>query len=575
MSATQTKLDKTKVLLTETKKANKQLKRENKRLKQMLKSNENSKKTRVEKENTDLKKVLQETKAVNKQLKQQNKRQKQVWFALQQMCKALEGFPIGTNVNKSDKSSPQTKQKNKFRIQLISMSSKLKRSPTGDKYNVSVKYTAKGKPGVQWTVFTNRYNYGIGGKYVTSGWTEYMKSNKTYVSGIELNHDLLLSYFMNVRIYDAPDFVALNINMSEILKQQTNEFEKVQIQVHAKSKPIIAPANSNMTVSFDAIGNFGDISSVEVYMSGLDYSVHPPRMFEVGSFSDDIRVGSHKISNSSANISITVQQHLSENGGILSLAIARESPKPRLFEKVQYGKAFDVLSNITKTVLRPDTVGLFPLENVSVVYPPLESIICGAMGFEQPDIALVKETVNGPQEIQHDVYVEPDKHMVIKTFTIDANDTEAEGNYSCIASIKKKDVIVSSQTKVVRFEPSVIIETGTGVIANNSEFVKIMCTATGYPEPTLELRLYDEYGPDLSKSSRFKTAKSNPEPRTTVLVVTIEPVIRDIFKVYCVAVGDGYEEYKDIEIFPEPVGGPNWELRYDLLDNNFLNSTLI
>ena len=570
MSVSTTKLDKTKSLLAETRRVNKQLKRENKRLKKMLESNDKSKKMDMERGNSDLKKLLKETKIANKRLKQQNKRQKQVWFALQQMCQALGGTPMETN--KSDKSPLQTKPK-KSNIQLISISSKLKRFPSGDKYNMSVKYTSKRKPGVYWTISTNT-NSGIGGRYGTRGWTEYTKSNKTYISGIELNHDLLLSYFIYLRIYVPPDFVTLNLNMSGILKEQTNEFEDLLFEVHGDAKPLIAPTNANMTVSLNVQGNVSEFSSFDIYMGGLDYTKQPPRMFEIGSYSDEFSVKTHRISNSSVNVTITTQPHVSENGGMLSIAGVHEAHKPLLFENVQYGKLLNVLSNNTKTVVRPGTIGLFPMEKVTVVYPPLDSIMCGAMGFEKPDIVLVRETNDGPQEMQHDVFVEPDKHTVIKTFTVNVTDSKAEGYYTCIASTKTNGVSVSLQTEVVRYEPPVIIETATGVIANTNDFVEVKCTATGNPEPILELRLYDEYGPDLSRNM-FKVARSNPEPKTAALVVTINPVIRDIYKVYCVARIEGYEEYKDIEIFPEPEGGPNWELRYNILDNSFFNNTFI
>ena len=539
----------------------------------MLESNGNSKGTDMEKENSDLKKLLKETKIANKRLKQQNKRQKQVWFALQKMCQALGGTPMETN--KSDKSPLQTKPK-KSNIQLISISSKLKRFPSGDIYNVSVKYTAKGKPGVYWAISTNTHNRnGAGGLYTTSGWTEHTKSNKTYVSGVDINHDLLLSDYVYLKIYDAPDFVVLDWNMAEILKEQTNGFENLQIEVQGDETPIVAPANSNMTVSFQVQGNISDVLSIEAYMGGLNYTKQPPQMFEIGGYSGDgIIVETHKISNSSTNVSITVQPHISENGGTLSLAAFRESPGTRLYKHIQYGKSFEVLSSITKTVIRPGAIGLFPMNNITFVYPPLDTITCGAMGFEKPDVVLVRETDDGPQEIRHDVFVEPDKYTVIKTFTINATDSEADGHYTCIASTKKNDVSVSSQTEVIKIEPPVIIETATGVIANTSDFVEVKCTATGNPEPTLELRLYDEYGPDLS-TSMFKVARSNPQPKTAALVVTIKPVIRDIYKVQCVALVEGYQEYKNIHIFPEPEGGPNWDLVYDIMDNNFFNSTLI
>ena len=78
---------------------------------------------------------------------------------------------------------------------------------------------------------TNSCNTGSGGRYATSGWTEYTKTNKTYVFGIELNQYLLRSYYITVRIYDTPNFVHLIVNMSEILESQTNLIEQLTFLV--------------------------------------------------------------------------------------------------------------------------------------------------------------------------------------------------------------------------------------------------------------------------------------------------------------------------------------------------------
>ena len=69
-------------------------------------------------------------------------------------------------------------------------------------------------------------------------------------------------------------------------------------------------------------------------MDGLDYSVNPPRIFEIGSFSHDVNVEVHRLYNSGYNVSINVQQH----GGKLFLAIRRFFAIPRLYETIRYGR---------------------------------------------------------------------------------------------------------------------------------------------------------------------------------------------------------------------------------------------
>ena len=90
-------------------------------------------------------------------------------------------------------------------------------------------------------------------------------------------------------------------------------------------------------------------------------------------------------------MSIALQLNLSENGGKLFLAIRRCFAFPRIYETIRYGRLLDVLSNITKSMVRPCSTGLFPLENTSIS-PPFQSIICGAMAFDPPDVTLVRES---------------------------------------------------------------------------------------------------------------------------------------------------------------------------------------
>lgn len=44
----------------------------------------------------------------------------------------------------------------------------------------------------------------------------------------------------------------------------------------------------------------------------------------------------------------------------------------------------------------------------------------------------------------------------------------------------------------------------TGVSKNSSQSIVISCKAKGKPKPYLELRLYEEYGPDLVRSGMYK-----------------------------------------------------------------------
>ena len=59
-------------------------------------------------------------------------------------------------------------------------------------------------------------------------------------------------------------------------------------------------------------------------------------------------------------------------------------------------------------------------------------------------------------------------------------------------------------TEVIFGETSVIDTTATGVAENTTEKISIKCQASGVPRPSFELRLFDEYGPDLMKAGIYQ-----------------------------------------------------------------------
>lgn len=63
---------------------------------------------------------------------------------------------------------------------------------------------------------------------------------------------------------------------------------------------------------------------------------------------------------------------------------------------------------------------------------------------------------------------------------------------------------IDAPTEVVVLSPTVFDQTKTGVTKNASKTVILSCKAKGKPKPELSLRLYDEYGPDLTKSGLYK-----------------------------------------------------------------------
>lgn len=121
-------------------------------------------------------------------------------------------------------------------------------------------------------------------------------------------------------------------------------------------------------------------------------------------------------------------------------------------------------------------------------------------------------------------------------------------------------------TEVIIHEPATIDNDASGLIINSSNKIEISCKASGKPAPRVELRLYDEWGPDVSRSSKYKVLRSHPDSRTTILQVTISPVDTDMYRFYCYATNSDYYQKPSllIDVFTEPPTGYNWDLYREL-----------
>ena len=56
------------------------------------------------------------------------------------------------------------------------------------------------------------------------------------------------------------------------------------------------------------------------------------------------------------------------------------------------------------------------------------------------------------------------------------------------------------------FKPAVFDDILTGVTENSTSKIVVSCKAYGRPRPRLEMRLYEEFGPDIAASGLFKVS---------------------------------------------------------------------
>ena len=63
-------------------------------------------------------------------------------------------------------------------------------------------------------------------------------------------------------------------------------------------------------------------------------------------------------------------------------------------------------------------------------------------------------------------------------------------------------------TEVIFVEQSVINVVETGVIENTTERTTIKCQASGKPRPTIQLNLFEDYGPNLMRTGLYQVFHS-------------------------------------------------------------------
>ena len=69
---------------------------------------------------------------------------------------------------------------------------------------------------------------------------------------------------------------------------------------------------------------------------------------------------------------------------------------------------------------------------------------------------------------------------------------------------KSGQAISETFTEVIFGETSEIDGTATGVVEKTTEKISIKCQSSGVPRPSIELRLFYEYGPDLIKAGIYQ-----------------------------------------------------------------------
>ncbi|XP_053397828.1 uncharacterized protein LOC128546085 [Mercenaria mercenaria] len=523
-------------------------------------------------EEQELRTMLKTVLDQNRKLVLQNKRLQQVWAGMQQMCKALSMSTCNCsepetstssvkNTNSNDTVTTQSvHNKSALPLQVVSIKSS---GVNSDLTTVSIMYSASPDHTTGW--IGPRTN---GGMWRTSGRkTQAFPGSALYTSTVDIEQiQSIRSLFF--RLYDDEQSLSVKLNLTEIEKpQQQNVTAPVEGLLQVNSS-YMAPLDSDLNIT--AIVNkdtrdFQAIDFLEIFLTGLNTSANPPEVFEILNFNSEvIDVSISRRTDTTTNMVITIRYPSIQYGGILAVLLPYREAMSGMVERLFYGNSIKIYAPDSKEVLPRNTIGVFPLAQQTVIFPPAQSIMCAAMGNPRPNVAILKVVNNGKtKELETETFIS-DSYTNSKVLTLAAKrPRKEEGVYICRATNGNQTVNVS--TEVVVLKPAVFDENKTGVMKNTSKIIVISCKAKGKPKPKLGLRLYDEYGPDLIRSGMYQVSKSVETNVASRVTLSISPRDdHDIHTVYCVAAqGDAngsFEISHKINVYPGVDRENNWEL---------------
>ncbi|KAL4232830.1 putative aminophospholipid-translocase [Mactra antiquata] len=518
----------------------------------------------------DLRMMLKTVLEQNRRLTLQNNRLQKVWLGMQQMCSALSmqpcnceqgqgqtqtiptSLPLPTPTTLPKKTTPP------LRVMTIETEG-ANMSPTP----ISVTYAATPDHTTEWIALRRN-----GGMWRTAGKrVKDIFDPTVYTSSVEVPQMATISS-MYFRLYNDDESVNLRFNVTELDKKQTQDVIAPDAELLKINTTFVAPSDSDLNITGIVNRNaheFDELAFVEVFFTGLNTSASPPTIFEVMNFnSDGLALSGERRTNTTSNMQISLRHPYVQYGGILTVRMPYRNSITGMVEELFYGPFIKIYSPDGKYVVQNNTIGIFPLPRQTIIFPPMQSVICAAMGNPRPEVQVLKMTSGGLKEQKETETVILDSYMNMKVLSLNAAlQKKTEGRYVCRAT--NGNQTIDAPTEVTVLEPAVFDERKTGVTKNSSDVVVISCKARGKPKPMLQLRLYDEYGPDLAKSGMFQVWRSDPSKFTSRITLSISPVDEpDIHSVFCTSTQGGpnaaFERSTLINVFPGMEKENNWEL---------------
>ncbi|KAH3737857.1 uncharacterized protein LOC127851647 [Dreissena polymorpha] len=511
----------------------------------------------------------------NRQLILQNNRLQQMWTGMRQICEAVSIQTCDCGNNTGGSSTPS----GEF-IQTLTTAEPLPEVPEGpdplrilnisttagpkgsDTVKISVGYAGSPQHTTEWIGL--RQN---GGMWRTSGKrTSSSENNYTFFSDVTID-DLSNMRNLFFRLYNDDESLNMRVNMNETSKNQTHVVTQPTADYLTVNTTVKAAQDLDLKIPAVLVQDPTEVDQLayaEVFFTGLNTSASPPAIFEIMHFnSEGLGLSLTKRTNTTSNLEIVLRKDYAQYGGILTIRLPYRNTVGGLVEEFYYGPFVKVLAPGDDSVVLPNTIGVFPLSRQIIVFPPTQTMICAAMGNPRPEVSILKVANGDARPVPLEtVILDSSMNMVVHSFKA-ADPANTDGRYICRAT--NGNQTIDAPTEVLVLRAARFSAERTGVMQNSTDRVVISCQASGRPRPALELRLYDDYGPDLVSSGLYKVWKSDPNANTSRVTLTLTPVDDvDVHTLYCVAnqggSGGSYSVSSKIEIYPGQQRSNNTEL---------------
>lgn len=265
--------------------------------------------------------------------------------------------------------------------------------------------------------------------------TKDIYDSHVYTSTVDvLNWDFVHNIYF--RLYTDEESSSVQLNITAMDTNQEQQVVKQDVDLLKINKSFVAPRDNSLVISSIVNRNpkeFYELAHVEVFFTGLNTSTSPPTIFEIMHFnSDGLDLSGGRHTNTTSYMNITLRQPFVQYGGILSVRMPYIDMNVSMVEKIFYGPFIKIYRPDGNNVIQENTMGIFPLDAQTVVFPSNHSIMCAAMGNPRPEVSIFKMTQGGKKTDMVTETVISDSYMNMKVMTLSAvQPMQTEGRYFC------------------------------------------------------------------------------------------------------------------------------------------------